>query len=139
LRLWKAFHKRKDRYTLLSPILLEELENYWRCFRPQHWLFPATGNPQLPLCDRTGQKMFYSALKRAKLPRKGGIHSLRHSFATHLVEAGVEITIVQILLGHSQLSTTSTYLHVQEERLAQIQSPLQLLNYKCLPFRRAKT
>jgi len=62
------------------------------------------------------------------LPRRGGIHSLRHSFATHLLEAGVEITVVQRLLGHSSLATTSNYLHVRQERLAQVQSPLQLLD-----------
>ena len=65
--------------------------------------------------------------RRAGLPNKGGVHSLRHSFATHLLESGVEITVVQRLLGHSSLSTTSVYLHVRQERLAQIQSPLQLL------------
>src|ERR1035441_5902864 len=75
----------------------------------------------------TGQKIFYLARERAKLPDKGGIHSLRHSFATHLIESGVEITVVQRLLGHASLSTTSVYLHVRQERLAQIQSPLQLL------------
>ena len=59
---------------------------------------------------------------------KGGIHSLRHSFATHLLEAGVEITVVQRLLGHTSISTTVTYLHVRKERLAEVQSPLQLLD-----------
>jgi integrase/recombinase XerD len=119
---------RKDRYTLLSPRLLEELERYWRFFRPVIWLFPATLNPRLPMDPRVGQKIFYTAVQRAGLPRKGGIHSLRHTFATHLLEAGVEITVVQRLLGHSQLSTTSNYLHVRQERLAQIKSPLQLLD-----------
>jgi site-specific recombinase XerC len=61
-------------------------------------------------------------------PRRGGIHSLRHSFATHLLESGVEITVVQKLLGHSSLSSTVTYLHVRRERVAQVQSPLQLLD-----------
>ena len=119
---------RKDRYTLLSPKLLEELNAYWKCFRPQHWLFPASSNPQLPMDERVGQKVFYGAVKRAGLQRHGGIHSLRHSFATHLLESGVEITVVQRLLGHSSLATTSGYLHVRQERLAQIQSPLQLLD-----------
>lgn len=119
---------RKDRYTLLSPRLLEELRAYWECFRPKHWLFTAHHNPELPLGERTGQKMFYSAVKRAGLPCRGGIHSLRHSFATHLLEAGVEITVVQRLLGHSNLATTSNYLHVRQERLAEINSPLQLLD-----------
>jgi len=118
---------RKDRYTLLSPVLLEELERYWWCFRPRHWLFPATSDPQAPMDPRVGQKIFYAAVQRAGLPRKGGIHCLRHSFATHLLEEGVEITVVQRLLGHNSLATTSNYLHVRQERLAQIKSPLQLL------------
>lgn len=118
----------KDRYTLLSPRLLEELRRYWKWCRPAHWLFPASRNPQAPMIDATGQRIFYKAVERAKLPDKGGIHSLRHSFATHLLEAGVEITVVQRLLGHSSLSTTSTYLHVRQERLAQIAGPLQLLD-----------
>jgi len=119
---------RKDRYTLLSPRLVSELDAYSRSFRPQHWLFPSSLDAQAPLPHATGQKIFYKAVSRAGLPRKGGIHSLRHSFATHLLEAGVEITIVQRLLGHSSLSTTSTYLHVRQERVAQIQSPLQRLD-----------
>lgn len=119
---------RKDRYTLLSPRLLEELRRYWKWCRPVHWLFPASRDPQRPMIDTTGQRIFYHAVARAGLPHKGGIHSLRHSFATHLLEASVEITVVQRLLGHSSLSTTSTYLHVRQERLAQIVGPLQLLD-----------
>jgi site-specific recombinase XerD len=80
-----------------------------------------------------GQRIFYRAVQRAGLPKRGGIHSLRHSFATHLLEAGVEITAVQRLLGHTSLATTSNYLHVRQERLAQIKSPLQLLELKRLP------
>jgi integrase/recombinase XerD len=124
---------KKDRYTLLSPRLLEELRSYWKWCRPQHWLFPSSRDPQQPMIDVTGQRIFYKAVARAKLPDKGGIHSLRHSFATHLLEGGVEITVVQRLLGHSSLSTTSTYLHVRQERLAQISGPLQLLDLSHLP------
>jgi len=124
---------RKDRYTLLSPRLLAELRSYWRMFRPQHWLFPATRSPAQPLVDATGQRIYYHAVERAGLRRKGGIHALRHSFATHLLEAGVEITVVQRLLGHAHLNTTSTYLHVRQERLAQIAGPLQLLDLSQLP------
>jgi len=124
---------RKDRYTLLSPRLLEELRSYWRLFRPRHWLFPATRTPEQPLVDATGQRIYYHAVQRAGLRRKGGIHALRHSFATHLLEAGVEITAVQRLLGHAHLNTTSTYLHVRQERLAQIAGPLQLLDLSQLP------
>lgn len=123
---------KKDRYTLLSPRLLQELRQYWKWCRPRGWLFPAGRDPHAPMIDSTAQRIFNQAVARAGLPRKGGIHSLRHSFATHLLEAGVEITIVQRLLGHSHLSTTSTYLHVRQERLAQIAGPLQLLDLSAL-------
>ena len=124
---------RKDRYTLLSPKLLGELRVYWQAFRPPQWLFASSRDPQQPLSDGTGQKMFYHAVARAGLPDKGGIHSLRHSFATHLVEAGVELPVLQRLLGHSHLSTTAGYLHVRTERLAQIKSPLELIDLSRLP------
>jgi site-specific recombinase XerD len=117
---------RKDRYTLLSPVLLNQLRDYHRMFCPKEWLFFGR-DPNQPLPTATAQKIFYNAQERAGLPDRGGIHSLRHSFATHLLESSVEITIVQRLLGHTSLSTTSVYLHVRQERLAQIQSPLQLL------------
>lgn len=119
---------RKDRYTLLSPRLLEELRAYWRLFQPAKWLFPASRDPSQPMDGNMGQKIYYGAVARAGLPNKGGIHCLRHSFATHLLESGVEITIVQRLLGHNSLSVTANYLHVRRERLAQVQSPLQLLD-----------
>jgi site-specific recombinase XerD len=126
---------KKDRYTLLSPRLLEELRSYWKWYRPppRPWLFPSIRDPQQPMIDGTAQRIFYRAIRRAGLPDKGGIHSLRHSFATHLLEAGVEITVLQRLLGHSSLSTTSAYLHVRQERLAQITGPLQLLDLSRLP------
>ena len=119
----------KDRYTLLSPRLLEELRRYWQLYRLEGWLFPAHHDGQQPMIDATGQRIFYRAVQRAGLPRQGGIHSLRHSFATHLLESGVEITAVQRLLGHTSLNTTAGYLHVRQERLAQIKSPLQLLDF----------
>lgn len=76
----------------------------------------------------TGQNVFYRAFRRAKLPGPRGIHCLRHSFATHLLENNTEITVIQHLLGHANLSTTARYCHVRQERLQQIQSPLGLLN-----------
>jgi len=118
----------KDRYTLLSARLLEELRSYWKWCRPKEWLFPSSADPAKPMVDITAQRIFNRAVERARLPDKGGIHSLRHSFATHLLEAGVEITAVQRLLGHSSLSTTTTYLHVRQERLSQIGGPLELLD-----------
>jgi integrase/recombinase XerD len=117
----------KDRYTILSPFLLEELRGYWRMCHPREWLFPSAWKPQKPLHEHTAQKIFYGALARAGLPNRGGIHCLRHSFATHLLESGVEITVLKMLLGHRSLTTTANYLHVSGERLAQIRSPLDLL------------
>jgi integrase/recombinase XerD len=116
---------RKDRYTVLPQRLLQELEAYWRMYHPQGgWLFSSTRNPQEPLPDGTGQKIFYYAVRRAGLPDKGGIHCLRHSFATHWMEAGLPLFVLKRLLGHTSLSTTSKYLHVSREHLAKIKSPL---------------
>src|SRR5437660_99455 len=86
--------------------------------------------PLQPLNKSTGQSIFYGAVAKAKLPDRGGIHCLRHSFATHCLENGIEITVVQMLLGHASLHTTAGYLHVRAERLAQIQSPLGLLDLR---------
>jgi len=119
---------KKDRYTLLSSRLLQELRSYWKWCRPKEWLFPSSADPTKPMVDATAQRIFNKAVERAGLPDKGGIHSLRHSFATHLLEAGVEITVVQRLLGHSSLSTTTNYLHVRQQRLSQIGGPLDLLD-----------
>lgn len=123
---------RKDRYSLLSPALLQELERYWRLCRPRHWLFPSRHDPQRPLPDGTGQRIYNAAVARAGMRRKGGIHALRHSFATHLLEAGVELPVLQRLLGHQSLSTTAVYLHVRQERLAQVKGPLELLDLSSL-------
>ena len=118
---------RKDRYTILSPWLLEELRRYWRVYRSREWLFPSCRDDRRPFSDHTAQRMYYAALARAGLPNRGGIHSLRHSFATHLVEAGVAITVVKMLLGHRSLQTTANYLHVSAERMAQLPSPLDAI------------
>jgi site-specific recombinase XerD len=118
---------RKDRYTILSPVLLQELRAYWQFERPRLWLFPSGSDPQKPMVDRTAQNLFLRALKRCGLPNRGGIHCLRHSFATHLLESGVELTIIKELLGHRDFKTTANYLHVSNERMARIQSPLDLI------------
>jgi integrase/recombinase XerD len=118
---------------VLPQRLLRELESYWKMYRPQGgWLFPSTRNPQEPMPDGTAQKIFYAAVQRAGLPDKGGIHCLRHSFATHWMEAGLPLFILKRLLGHTSLSTTSKYLHVSREHLASVRSPLD-----CLPAPKA--
>lgn len=115
---------RKDRYTILSPWLLEELRGYYRRQRPGVWLFPARRGGDVPMIDGTAQKIFYTALARAGLPNRGGIHCLRHSFATHLLEDGVDLLTLKMLLGHSHFSTTAGYLHVSRRRLEAVRSPL---------------
>ena len=116
----------KDRYTLLSPRLLEELRAYWRAYRPQTWLFEgARAGCHLSLA--TAQKVFDQAKERAGIKHGNGIHCLRHSFATHLMEAGVPLPIIQRLMGHTRLSTTAQYLHVTGQQLGRVQSPLELL------------
>jgi site-specific recombinase XerD len=119
----------RQRYTLLSENLLAVLRDYYRQARPKSFLFPGV-EPLQPMSKGTGQNIFYGAVAKARLPDRGGIHSLRHSFATHCLENGIEITVVQTLLGHASLSTTAGYLHVRAERLAQIQSPLGLLDLR---------
>ncbi len=120
---------KKDRYTLLSPRLLEELRGYWRLYRPKDWLFPSKVYPDRHITEEAVQRAFTEAVARAGLPDRGGIHSLRHSFATHLLEAGVDPLTLQRLLGHSSLRTTTTYLHVRQERLDQISSALDLIDF----------
>jgi integrase/recombinase XerD len=127
----------KERVLPLSPRLLQELEQYWRAqrsHRPGHdcpWLFLGT-KPHQPINRATGQNIYYRAVKKSGVRRKGGIHLLRHSFATHCIESGLELTLVQRLLGHASLLTTARYLHVTAVRLGQVRSPLDLIEFPAL-------
>jgi site-specific recombinase XerD len=116
----------KDRYTLISPRLLDELRNYWRAYRPSKWLFEGQG-AGVAMPRATAQRIFYNLKQRAGITHGHGIHSLRHSFATHLMEANVQLPVIQRLMGHARLSTTSKYLHVTSQHLASLRSPLELL------------
>jgi site-specific recombinase XerD len=116
----------KDRYTLLSPRLLESLRLYWRAFRPRRWVFHNRAGDG-PIYDQTVQRLYCAVRDAAGLPKGGGIHTLRHCFATHLLESGVDLFTLQRLLGHGHISTTMRYLHLSHSRLAGTTSPLELL------------
>ena len=116
----------KDRYTMLSPQLLATLRDYWLQYRPRTWVFPnPTGTG--PIDIKVAQRIYGVARDRAGLGRNGGIHTLRHSFATHLLEAGVDIHTIQRLLGHGHVSTTMRYFHLAQIKLTGTTSPLDLL------------
>ena len=117
----------QDRYTLLSPRLLDALRRYWRDGRPRTWLFPnASGSA--PIDVSTAQRIYCAARDAAGIAPEGGIHSLRHAFATHLIEAGVDLPTVQRLLGHGHISTTMRYVHLARVRVTGTTSPLELLD-----------
>ena len=118
----------KDRYTLLSDRLLEELRSYWRVYRPAPWLFPARGN-QRPLSRTTADYIYQRAKRRAGIHKAGGIHSLRHAFATHLLEAGIDLPTIQSLMGHDSIRTTSRYLHIVHGGGADQRAALDLLAF----------
>jgi site-specific recombinase XerD len=116
---------RKDRYTLLSRRVLETLRSYWSSYRPRVWLFPGyTGEP---MSVRSPQKVYRCAVEKAGIQRKGGIHTLRHCFATHLLEAGVDLRTIQLLMGHRSIISTMRYLHVTSKSLQGTPSPMDLL------------
>lgn len=117
----------KDRYTLLSAGLLDELRAYWQQERPRTWLFPGQ-RPDRPL-DITGvQRMYTAAKRRAGVTKRGGIHGLRHAFATHLLEAGVDLHTIQHLMGHRSITTTTRYWHVTPLALTAQAARLDLLH-----------
>jgi site-specific recombinase XerD len=112
----------KYRYTLLSENTLTMLRTYWRAYRPVRYLFEGQKKGQL-ISRGTIQKVFKESCKRAGVKKQATFHSLRHSFATHLLENGVNLKIIQTLLGHSSLRTTSIYLHVTRFDPASVKSP----------------
>lgn len=120
---------RKDRYVMLSPALLTLLRTYWKAARPAEWLFPGR-----TLGEHIGPRAVQTACERAAeasgLSKKVTVRSLRHSFATHLLEAGTDVRTIQILLGHSSLQTTARYTHVSTATIRAAASPLDSLAEK---------
>jgi len=122
----------KDRYAMLSPVLLERLRVWWRVARAQGkmldggWLFPGM-NPVDSLSTRQLNRAIHAAAEAAHIDKRVSMHTLRHSFATHLLEQKVDIRIIQVLLGHKKLDTTALYAQVATEILHQVVSPLERL------------
>jgi site-specific recombinase XerD len=116
----------KDRYTLLSGKLLNLLRDYYRLYKPKDWLFEGLGGGQYSATSI--ENIFRKALKEAKIKKHATPHTLRHSFATHLLEQGISILYIKELLGHSSTKTTEIYTHVSSSQLSKIQNPLDNLN-----------
>lgn len=118
----------KGRYTILSPTLLELLRSYLRSVKPQYWLF-GSPNGSEPMGIEMAQRAYQGARTRAMIVKSGGIHTLRHCFATHLLEGGVDLFTIQKLLGHDHISTTAKYLHLisPQFRATKDTDPLDLL------------
>ena len=117
----------KDRYSLLGQRLLDDLRKYWQMDRPPVWLFPAAHLPERPMSATTALRIFYRARDRAKITKRGGIHALRHAFATHLLEDGTDVHTIQRLMGHSDIQTTMRYFHLARQRITATASPLESL------------
>src|SRR6187551_3172958 len=122
----------RDRYVMLSPRLLALLREYWKAARPSEWLFPGDV-PGRPLTASTVHRVCVQAARDAGLGKHVTVHTLRHSFATHLLEAGTDIRTIQVLLGHANLSSTARYTRVSNGLIRGTQSPLDLLSVEVVP------
>lgn len=123
---------RKDRYVMLSEHLLKLLRMWWKAGRPQGWLFPGQ-NPVNPLTPRQLNRACHAAAQMAEIDKPVSLHTLRHSFATHLLEQKTDIRVIQVLLGHKKLDTTALYTRVALKALGQVTSPLEHLVARMRP------
>ena len=128
---------RKDRKVMLSPDLLDLLRDYWCEARPEGWLFP--GKPKVnPVSSRQLNRAFNSAKHLVGITKPATLHTLRHSFATHLMEAGTDVRVIQVLLGHAKLSTTARYTQVATKTIRDTPSPFEALKQLNLRTRKRK-
>src|SRR6266853_1701740 len=123
---------RKDRYVMLAPHLLDLLRVWWKAARPQGWLFPGQ-NPVNPLTTRQLNRACHAAAMMAEIGKPVSLHTLRHSFATHLLEQKTDIRVIQVLLGHKKLDTTALYTRVALKALGDVTSPLEHLVARMRP------
>ena len=117
----------KDRYTILSPRLLRELRAYWREYRPADWLFPGA-KPGRPITTRSVRNVYHGAKEKVGITKRGGVHTLRHCFATHMLEAGADIRTIQVLMGHDSIRTTTGYLQLTRKKLDSVPCLLEHMN-----------
>lgn len=123
----------RDRDVTLTPKLLEELRGYWRWKKPQVYLFPSklrSGELEQPISDKTVWNLCKEAAKRAGIEKRFSPHTLRHSFATHLLEAGTDLRTIQLLMGHERLEDTTVYLHLSQRHLHAAINPLDQLTLR---------
>jgi integrase/recombinase XerD len=120
---------RKDRYVMLSPHLLELLRTWWKAARPQGWLFPGRDRVQ-PMTTRQLNRACHAAAQMAEINKRVSLHTLRHSFATHLLEQNIDIRVIQVLLGHAKLDTTALYTRVATKTIREVMSPLEHIALK---------
>ena len=117
---------RRDRYTILTPTLLQALRDYWKSYKPEIWLFPGQP-PTKPLTSNAMHRALRKTRRKMGLTKHVTNHTMRHCFATHLLEAGTNLRTIQVLLGHRNLNTSATYLHVAAGALSSGQKPVDLL------------
>jgi integrase/recombinase XerD len=123
---------KKDRYVMLSPHLLDILRLWWKAARPQGWLFPGQNRID-PLSARQFNRACHAAAEAAGIGKPICLHTLRHSFATHLLEQNVDIRVIQVLMGHAKLDTTALYTRVATKAVREVTSPLERLTMKLTP------